>query len=82
MFGIFLIIVKLQIKLSLAQQCTVSCTQIAVIRNLPYEEIFETIENREWENEDDFGADFLDLIQRHRRVKRSNVGETISIIMY
>ena len=69
-------IVILQIKVSLAQQCTVSCTQVAVLRNLPYEEVFETIENREWENEDDFGEDLLDLIRRHKRIKRKNIGET------
>ena len=79
LFRIFLMIVILQIKVSLAQQCTVSCTQVAVLRNLPYEEVFETIENREWENEDDFGEDLLDLIRRRKRVKRSNVGETISM---
>ena len=78
LFGIHLTIVVLQIKVSLAQQCTVSCAQIAVLRNMPYEEIFETIENREWKNEDDFGEDLLDLIRRRKRVKRANVGETIS----
>ena len=79
LFGIHLTIVLLQIKISLAQQCSVSCTQVAVLRNMPYEEIFETIDNREWENEDDFGADLLDLIRRRKRVKRAIVGETISM---
>ena len=79
LFGIHLMIILSQIKISLAQQCTVSCTQVAVLRNMPYEEIFETIENREWENEEDFGADLLDLIRRHKRVKRAIVGETISM---
>ena len=79
LFGIHLTIVLLQINISLAQQCTVSCTQVAVLRNMPYEEIFETIENREWENEDDFGANLLDLIRRHKRVKRAIVGESTSM---
>ena len=79
LFGIHLTIILLQIKISLAQQCTVSCTQVAVLRNMPYEEIFETIENREWENEEDFGANLLDLIRRRKRVKRAIVGETISM---
>ena len=48
---------------------------------MPYEEIFEIIENREWENEEDFGADLLDLIRRHKRVKRAIVGESISMPM-
>ena len=78
LFWIHLIIILLQIKVSLGQQCTISCTQVAVLRNMPYEEIFEIIENREWENEENFGADLLDLIRRRKRVKRANVGETIS----
>ena len=81
LFGIHLTIILLQIKISLAQQCTVSisCTQVAVLRNMPYEEIFEIIENREWENEEDFGANLLDLIRRRKRVKRAIVGESISM---
>ena len=68
-FSIFSTIVLL-CDLSLAQQCTVSCAQTAVIRNMPYEEILEVVQNREWETEDDFGEDLLDLIRRHKRVKR------------
>ena len=79
LFWIHITIILSQIKVSLAQQCTVSCTQVAVLRNMPYEEVFETIENREWENEEDFGADLLDLIRRHKRVKRAIVGESISM---
>ena len=71
-FSIFLAIV-LQCDLSLAQQCTVSCAQTAVIRNMPYGEVLEIVQNREWENEDEFGEDLLDLIRRHRRVKRVNI---------
>ena len=66
-------------KVSLGQQCTISCTQVAVLRNMPYEEIFEIIENREWENEEDFGANLLDLIRRRKRVKRAIIGESISM---
>ena len=32
---------------------------------------FEIVQNREWENEDDFGDELLDLIRRHKRVKRT-----------
>ena len=71
-FSIFLMI-ALQCNISLAQQCTVSCAQTAIIRNMPYEEILEVVQNREWETEDDFGEDLLDLIRRHRRVKRANI---------
>ena len=78
--SIFSVIV-LQCDLSLAQQCTVSCAQTAVIRNMPYEEILEVVQNREWENEDDFGEDLLDLIRRHRRIKRANIVKTSSMII-
>ena len=65
------VIILQQCKLSLAQQsCTVSCAQSAITRNMPYEEVFEFIQNREWENEDDFGGDLSDIIRRHKRVKR------------
>ena len=74
-FSIFSMI-ALQCNLSLAQQCTVSCAQTAIIRNMPYEEILEVVQNRVWENEDDFGEDLLDLIRRHKRIKRKNIGET------
>ena len=65
-----LIIIFFQCDQSLAQVCSISCTQTAVVRNRPYEEAFEIIQNREWENEDDFGGDLGDLIHRHKRVKR------------
>ena len=80
-FKISSVIILQQCKLSLAQQsCTVSCSQSAITRNMPYEEVFEIIQNREWENEDDFGADLLDLIiRRHKRVKRAIVGESTSM---
>ena len=66
-----LTIVFLKCDLSLAQICSVSCTQTAVARNRPYEEAFEVIQNRGWEQEDDFGGDLADLIRRHKRVKRA-----------
>ena len=57
---------------SLAQVCSVSCTQTAIARNRPYEEAFEIIQNREWEDEDDFGDELGDLIlRRHIRNKRA-----------
>ena len=76
-FSIFLMI-ALQCNISLAQQCTVSCAQTAIIRTMPYEEILEVVQNREWETEDDFGEDLLDLIRRHKRFKRKNSGESKS----
>ena len=66
-----LTIVFLKCDLSLAQICSVSCTQTAVARNRPYQEAFEIIQNRGWEQEDEFGGDLADLIRRHKRVKRA-----------
>ena len=69
-FSILLTVVFSKCDLSLAQICSVSCTQTAVARNRPYQEAFEIIQNRGWEEEDDFGGDLADLIRRHKRVKR------------
>ena len=73
-FSIFLIIVLLQCDPSLAQICSVACTQKAIVRNRPYQEAFEIVQNREWEDEDDFGDDLGDLILR--RVKRTPQGKS------
>ena len=74
-----IIVLFLQCNLSLAQQsCTVSCAQTAVSRNRPYEEIFEVVQNRDWENEDDFGGDLTDIIRRHKRVKRQGNEECLA----
>ena len=70
-FLIVLTIVLFKSDQSLAQVCSVSCTQTAIARNRPYEEAFEIIQNREWEDEDDFGDELGDLILRHLRNKRS-----------
>ena len=35
---------------------------------MTYEEAYEIVQNQEWENEDDFGDELLDLIRRHKRV--------------
>ena len=79
-------VILLQCDLSLAQQCTVSCAQIAVICNVPYEEVLEVVQNREWETEDDFGEDLLDLIRRHKRVKRQGklalLSATVNVVYF
>ena len=46
---------------------------------MPYGEVLEIVQNREWENEDEFGEDLLDLIRRHRRVKRVNIEKSCMI---
>ena len=76
-FAILSVILS-QCNQSLAQPCTVSCTQTAIIRNKPYEEIFEIVQNRDWETEDDFGEDLLDLIRRQKRFKRQ--GKLLTIL--
>ena len=47
-----------------------SCTQTAIVRNMTYAQAFEIVQNQEWENEDDFGDELLDLIRRHKRVSK------------
>ena len=60
--------------LTFAQQCEVTCTQTAVIRERPYSEVFEVAQNREWELEDDFGGDLVDIIRKYKsRSKRSDI---------
>ena len=67
----FLIIISLRCDLTLAQRCSVTCTQTAVVRNMTYDEAYEIVQNQAWENEDDFGDELLDLIRRHKRVKHT-----------
>ena len=69
-FSILSIIILLQFDQSLAQICSVSCTQTTVVRNRPYEDCYEIVQNREWEIQDDFGGDLGDLIKKHKRIKR------------
>ena len=68
-------ILLLQCDLSWGQMCSVSCTQTATVRNMPYEEAYEIVQNREWELEDDFGDDSI-LIRRYKRV----ITEVVSLI--
>ena len=70
-FVSFLTIILFQSDPSLAQVCSVSCTQTVYTRNRPYREAYEIIQNRRWEDEDDFGDELGDLILRHLRNKRS-----------
>ena len=59
--------ILLQCDSSLGQMCSVSCTQTATVRNIPYEEAYKIVQNREWELEDDFGDNSI-LIRRYKRV--------------
>ena len=70
-FVSFLTIILFLSDPSLAQVCSVSCTQTVYTRNRPYQEAIEIIQNRRWEDEDDFGDELGDLILRHLRNKRS-----------
>ena len=64
--------------LSYAQQCEVTCSQTAVIRDRPYSELVETAQTRGWEDEQDFGkgdnGDLFDIIRRYKKLK-SKSGE-------
>ena len=70
-----IIIATLQFHELFAQQCDLSCSQTAVIRNMPYEELVEIAQNRMWEDEEDFCGDLCDIARRRKysqkRVKRS-----------
>ena len=59
--------ILLQCDSSLGQMCSVSCKQTATVRNIPYEEAYKIVQNREWELEDDFGDNSI-LIRRYKRV--------------
>ena len=69
-------IILLQCDLSWGQMCSVSCTQTATVRNMPYEEAYEIVQNREWELEDDFGDNSI-VIKRYKRVI---ITEIVSLI--
>ena len=66
--------------LSYAQQCEVTCSQTAVIRDRPYSELVETAQTRGWEDEQDFGkgdnGDLFDIVDpiRYKKLK-SKSGE-------
>ena len=59
--------ILLQCDSLLGQMCSLSCTQTAIVRNMPYEEAYKIVQNREWELEDDFGDNSI-LIRRYKRV--------------
>ena len=76
-FSIFMIIL-LQCDPSFAQRCFVTCKQTAIVRNRSYTECFEIIENRAWEQQDDFDDnDLVDLIIRHKRDKPTDYYEEV-----
>ena len=76
-FSIFMIIL-LQCDPSFAQRCFVTCKQTAIVRNRSYTECFEIIENRAWEQQDDFDDnDLVDLIIRHKRDKPTDNYEEV-----
>ena len=71
-FLLLLTMILYQSDPSMAQRCTYTCTQTVIARNRrSYREAYEIIQNRRWEDEDDFGDELGDLILRHLRNKRS-----------
>ena len=78
-FSIFFMIILLQqCDPSFAQRCFVTCKQTAIVRNRSYKECFEIIENRAWEQQEDFQIDDLaDLIIRHKRDKPTDNYEEV-----
>ena len=80
-FGVIFVtvIISQQFDLSFAQQCEVTCSQTAVIRDRPYSELVETAQTRGWEDEQDFGkgdnGDLFDIIRRYKKLLKSKSGE-------
>ena len=55
-----------------------TCKQTAIVRNRSYTECFEIIENRAWEQQEDFDDnDLVDLIIRHKRDKPTDNYEEV-----
>ena len=65
---IFVLTIKISQRyhLSFAQQCEVTCTQTAVIRERTYSDCLEVAQNREWELEDDFGGDLPGFVRNYK----------------
>ena len=67
--------------LSFAQQCEVTCSQTSVIRDRPYDELIEIAQNRQWEDEEDFGSgdngDLFDVIRRYKLKSRNDEGDLV-----
>ena len=59
-------IISQQYHLSFAQQCEVTCTQTAILREKPYSDCLEVAQNREWELEDDFGGDLPGFVRNYK----------------
>ena len=59
-------IISQRYHLSFAQQCEVTCTQTAVIRERTYSDCLEVAQNREWELEDDFGGDLPGFVRNYK----------------
>merc|ERR1712141_546809 len=81
-FGVIFVtvIISQQFHLSFAQQCEVTCSQTSVIRDRPYDELIEIAQNRQWEDEEDFGSgdngDLFDVIRRYK-LKRNDDGDLV-----
>ena len=69
LFGVIFVltmIISQRYHLSFAQQCEVTCTQTAVIRERTYSDCLEVAQNREWELEDDFGGDLPGFLRNYK----------------
>ena len=69
LFGVIFVltmIISQQYHLSFAQQCEVTCTQTAILREKPYSDCLEVAQNREWELEDDFGGDLPGFVRNYK----------------
>ena len=72
-------IISQRYHLSFAQQCEVTCTQTAILREKPYSVCLEVAQNREWELEDDFGGDLPGFLRNYKLAQRLFIKRVLGV---
>ena len=83
LFGVIFVltmIISQRYHLSFAQQCEVTCTQTAVIRERTYSDCLEVAQNREWELEDDFGGDLPGFVRNYKLAQRQFIKRVLGVL--
>ena len=73
-------IISQRYHLSFAQQCEVTCTQTAILREKPYSDCLEVAQNREWELEDDFGGDLPGFVRNYKLAQRLFIKRVLGVL--
>ena len=82
LFGVIFVlavIISQRYHLSFAQQCEVTCTQTAIIRERSYSDCLEVAQNREWELEDDFGGDLPGFRRNYKLAHRLFIKRVLGV---